>query len=275
MNEVTFRAMGTEWFITADVPGLAARAGGEVRRMERCLSRFDAGSALSELHRSRRATDPCLAEVVRVALGWREATRGVFDPTMGVLLRSYGYDRTFEEIEAPPVCPEDVRPEVVVEGEVVSLRGEGLLDLGGVAKGWAVDHVARWLAVHGARLALVDGGGDLRAVGGPWAVGVGDEDAVLLHGDAVATSSVQRRRWRAADGSEVHHLLDPRRGAPAAGTLVTAVVRAQQAVCADVLAKALIVAPEEIMGLLPKFRAAAMVRDADGAWWTTPGWEAG
>ncbi len=274
MKPHTFHAMGTEWsLVAANADDLLRDAEGLVRWLELRLSRFNPDSALSALNRDRRSADPLLGQLVRVALTWRTRTLGLLDPTLGGTLASLGYARSFEEVDGRPSAPVDARPSVTLEGEEILLHGDGELDLGGIAKGWAVDQVARRLVLRGVRYALVDGGGDLRAIGGPWSVGVGDDDAIVLRGDAVATSSTLRRAWRAADGTPMHHVLDPRTGRPSVSAITTSVVRASDATTADALATALLIDPEKILPLLPSFGASARVADAEGVWWTTTDWE--
>ena len=66
-----------------------------------------------------------------------------------------GYDRSFERIGAPVALRADARrPALHREGDRVRLDGPGLLDLGGVAKGWTVDRVYDWLCALGAAVAL-------------------------------------------------------------------------------------------------------------------------
>ena len=228
MTQHTFHAMGTEWsLIAANADELLRDAEGLVRWLELRLSRFDPDSPLSALNRDRRCVDPVLAQVVRLALGWRGRTRGLLDPTLGGTLAALGYATRFEHVEGRPMARVDHRPQVTVDGDCVALHGDGEVDLGGIAKGWAVDQVARRLASRGVRYGLVDGGGDLRAIGGPWPIGVGGDDAIVLRGDAVATSSTLRRAWRASDGTALHHILDPRTGLPSASPLHTAVCARQ------------------------------------------------
>lgn len=274
MNPHTFQAMGTEWaLIAANADGLLKDAERLVRSLEARLSRFDPRSALSALNRDRRHADPVLAEVVRVALTWRARTAGLLDPTLGGTLVALGYATTFDRVEGRPTAHADLRPRVTLDGDEVCLHGDGSLDLGGIAKGWAVDQAARHLSSCGVRYALVDGGGDLRAIGGPWPVGVGTDDAIVLHGDAVATSSTLRRAWHASDGTALHHVLDPRTGRPSLSCVTTAIVRASDATTADALATSLLIDPEKILPLLPSFGASARVADAEGVWWTTTDWE--
>jgi FAD:protein FMN transferase len=149
MTEREFSAMGTSWWISADVPALE-EAEAEVWSVERTLSRFLPESALSRLNARRAAIDPVLAEVTRVALNLSEITRGAFDPTLGARLAELGYDRPFDEIGRPARArPFDgARPRVSVRGDRVRLEGSGALDLGGVAKGWTVDRVLSLLAAR-------------------------------------------------------------------------------------------------------------------------------
>ena len=104
------------------------------------------------------------------------------------------------------------------QGTVTLPKGLGI-DLGGIAKGWAVDRATEMLAGQGIDedAALVDAGGDIRASaapgGEPWPIAVQDPlDAgsdlggLKLSGGAVATSSVGGRRWQ-QNGQTMHHLI--------------------------------------------------------------------
>lgn len=287
-----FFAMGTDWWLAGEDAAALAGAEAEVRRCEAVLSRFRPGSALCRLNRGRRARDPLLAEVVAAALAARELTAGAFDPTLGAALERLGYDRDFSLLRrpegaetahreggagaAPEAGPGDgpgaPRPalHVTVEGDEVRLDGEGLLDLGGIAKGWAVERVHRRLAADGP--ALVDGGGDLRASGLCWTVGAPGGHAVHLRDAALATSSTRRRRWLDPEGRAVHHLLDPRTGAPVEGVFDTVTVHAKDTVTAEVLAKAVLIRPA-LAARLPALGAAALLAEARGGRWVTPNWE--
>ena len=119
------------------------------------------------------------------------------------------------------------------------------LDLGGIAKGWAVDRAAEMLGAWGA--AMVDAGGDIRvneAAGGePWPIGIQhpfdptrDLGVVALAGGAIVTSTVGRRQWR-LDQQPMHHLIDPRTGRPSQSDLHTVTVLAPTAASAEVSAK--------------------------------------
>lgn len=263
MRAHAFSAMGTTWWLGGG--GDHPRAEAFVRDVEARLSRFLPDSALSRLNRERCVEDELLARVTRAALRYGEATAGVFDPRLGVELAAAGYDRPFDRIARPARHEARTHLRVQVERARVTLEGDGELDLGGIAKGWTVDRVFELL--DGDR--LVDGGGDMRAVGEGWTIGVGDDHSIDLDGAAVATSSTLVRRWPLADGGEAHHILDPRTGRPTQGRLVEATVLAPTTTAADVLAKAVLVNPDAILAFLPAFGARALVRDLAGRWWNS------
>lgn len=271
MSPRAFRAMGTEWWVAAAREELLPGAEAEVREAEARLSRFAADSALSRLNRVRRIEDPALARVVSAALRAQVATDGAFDPGLGAELRAWGYDRSFVSLPARSGgAPErHSNLEVRVEGASIELRGEGMLDLGGIAKGWVVDHVAQWLEDRGCVWALVDGGGDLCGFGAPWRVGTPSGHPLWVDHDAVATSSTRKRGWMCTDGTPAHHLLDGITGAPTQHSVHTVTVQAATATEADVWAKALLIRPS-LMKRLPASVGQVLLGDVSGAWWMRP-----
>lgn len=238
----TFRAMGTtvELRVDAlpgpDVDAALGRAVGVFGGIERTCSRFDHTSELSRLNASGAArVSPVLAELVRLALDARERTDGLFDPTVHDAVVAAGYDRTFEEIEATEERPPaPVGGGVELDGDRVVLEPGARIDLGGIAKGYAVDNACDVLAAVGP--CLVDAGGDIR-VRGRWAVAVEDGPTLELADAAVATSGRDRRAWQAGSIA-AHHLIDPRTGRPSITETLRATVVAATAVEAEVLAKA-------------------------------------
>ncbi|MGE0029335.1 MAG: FAD:protein FMN transferase [Thermoleophilia bacterium] len=234
-------------------PGAAiAAAIREMRRLEARLSRFLPASDLSRANRAGRVDGAAdLAAVLRVALAGRAATDGRFDPTLHDAVAAAGYDRPFARVPAeagPPPGPArrgGGRVEVAPGGRVRLAPGVRI-DLGGVAKGWAADRLCDLLAPAGA--CLVNAGGDVAVrgvpAGGAWVVGLdapGGPGAISLVRGAVATSGRDRRRWRRA-GRDLHHVIDPRTGRPAATDLMRVTVVAGTAAAAEVLATGLLVA---------------------------------
>lgn len=240
-----FPAMGTqlEVILPADAPHAAlARVRALFDHWERALSRFDPDSELSRLNLRAGtgpvAVGPVLFGVVRSALRAAARTGGAFDPLLGNRLRALGYDRPFADgLDATDAAPDapvadappagawrDVRLDP--ECRTIDLPAGASLDLGGIAKGMAVDASIALLRAAGAASALVSAGGDLAVAGRPpggahWPVSIDGAPGlapVPLERGALATSGTARRRWRRG-AVEHHHLLDPRTGLPARSSL--------------------------------------------------------
>ena len=271
MTRRTFRAMGTEIELLADVDGradgglLAAEA--EFHRLEALLSRFRPDSELSLLNETGTfEAGPDLQRVVELSLAARDRSGGRFDPTVHDALVAAGYDRSFELVPSAA----DVWAGVPGPADGAARRPVGIhvtpgrielepgvrIDLGGIGKGYAAERAAEILGA--AAPCLVNAGGDIATRGGTWTVGVETASEPLTlelsRSSALATSGRDRRRWTRG-GRELHHLIDPRTGAPAETDLVRVTVVARDAVEAEVAAKSLFMAGAE---------AAAAEANADG-----------
>jgi thiamine biosynthesis lipoprotein len=158
---------------------------------------------------------------------------------------------------------------------------EYTLDLGGIAKGAAVDRVVARLEALGIAPALVNAGGDLRVLGKPegrqWRIGIkapradGLLGSVTLSAGEAAFSSGDYERYFEQDGVRLHHILDPRTGRPAIHTQAVTVV-AQDGTMADAAATALFVAgPDEWRAMAERLGIELALRvDADGTVSMTP-----
>lgn len=253
----SFRAMGTEVSLIGPeghqgLDGAFEQVRTTFDREESRCSRFRGDSELSWINAGaggRTLISSGLAEIVGLALEAARRTSGRFDPTVLHAVVAAGYDRDFDEVLAGaraalhPSAPCGRWDEVDLRGRELRLPPGVGLDLGGIAKGWTVDLAVGAALRAGLPWALVNAGGDLRIAGhlpGGLEVAVQDpEDATaelarlrLLSG-ALATSSVTRRAW----GPDLHHLIDPSTGAPAAGRILQATVWAPTCVEAEVAAK--------------------------------------
>jgi thiamine biosynthesis lipoprotein len=221
---------------------------------EAALSRFRPDSELSHVNRGAGRpvpVSPLLFHAVDAALRGAAATGGAFDPTLGRQMAANGYDRPFgfprgvTVLGMPPAGPgggwREVRLDPILR--TVTVPVGVALDLGGIAKGMAVDAAAALLEDEGVESALVSAGGDMRVAGtdgADWQVGLTETPEphqVTLSRGALATSSSTRRTW-IRDGIRHHHLLDPRTGAPADSGLRSVSVAAATCEQAEVAAKA-------------------------------------
>ena len=225
------------------------------RGWETSLTRFSPESELSRLNGRPGEEVPVsdlLFQVVETALLAARATRGVFDPTMLRQIEDLGYDRTFSEVarsprpSRPAPSPGGAWRRVKLDREQGTVRlpvGAGI-DLGGIAKGMAVDAALRRLDEMGVEVAAVNAGGDLAVLGvapglDGWPVAVETPEGpwvVTLREGALATSSTSHRRWWQG-GVVRHHLIDPRTGLPATGEVLSASVAAPTCAEAEVAAK--------------------------------------
>ena len=248
MERRVFRAMGTEIELLVDASHAHEQldaAEAEFHRLEGILTRFRPESELSRLNeRGSIEASADLLRVTELALAAREETGGRFDPTVHDAVVAAGYDRTFDELpaEGRAVSAASCAGAARIEGRWIELGPGVRLDFGGIGKGYAAERAAEILAAAGP--CLVNAGGDVAIRGGAWPIGIeaGEQSlTVELTCGALATSGRDRRRWRRG-GRELHHLIDPRTGAPADGDLLRATVVAADAVDAEVWAKALFLA---------------------------------
>lgn len=270
--------LGTLALVTADSAAsspVATRALEVFLEVDARLSNWDPQSELSRANAAFDTSEVALsveaAEVVASALRIAQESSGAFDPTVEPLVRLWGF------LDGTPRVPnaEDVtrtlartghdHVQIAPDGRTVATGRPGLrLDLGGIAKGYAVDRAIEVLAAAGIEHALVDLSGNMRALGHPpgrasWTLGVRDpepsDDGTLhwfaslrLEQDAVATSG-NYEQFIDRDGRRYGHVLDPRTGWPVEG-LDAVTVLAPTAMLADGWATALLVlGPERARAL--------------------------
>jgi thiamine biosynthesis lipoprotein len=190
-------------------------------------------------------------------LAFAEATDGVFDPCLEntVVLWDVGHRRTpLDESRTRPLAGRRLYTRLALdlsdEGGVATLESpDAGVDLGGIAKGHAVDLAARALRRHGMEDGLVNVGGDLVALGvspdgDSWRVGVRDPDdphgvarVLEARDEAIATSGdYEAGFWYG--GHRYHHLIDPRTARPGGGRRRSVTVRARTCLEADAAATA-------------------------------------
>jgi len=216
----------------------------ELDRVERLATPHEAASALSRANARADSTfrvGPELDAMLALSLRVAASTGGAFDPTIAPLVEAWGFPDAPRHPDSATVATAraavdwtGLRPDASGAGWVLA-DPAARLDLGGVAKGWAVDRAAEILALR-AGPCLVNAGGDLRALGAkpggkPWVVGIQhprDPSALACRirvpeGAAVATSGDYERFFE-EDGVRYHHLLDPKTGFPARGPVSATVV---------------------------------------------------
>jgi thiamine biosynthesis lipoprotein len=234
----------------------------ELQWVERTMTRFtntsDIGRANIGAASRAVAIDPATASVVTEALRWAAAANGAYDPAVGRTVALWDVQNRHE----PPPSDQVARlagRSLFHRVEVGAHRGipvlvyheaDVALDLGAIAKGYAVDRATAALREHGISKGLVIAGGDLYALGTapddePWTVGIRDpHDTEATVGSlrvtdaAVATSGTYFRFFRYR-GVRYHHLMDPTTAAPRRTAVQSLTIRADCCMHADVATTAL------------------------------------
>ena len=166
----------------------------------------------------------------------------LFDPGIGRLIALWGFQSDEFKAQRPPanalLAWQKQRPSIadlkISRGQVSSSQRAVALDLGGYAKGVALDRAADILRQRGIHNALINIGGNVMALGSkngtPWKVGIRQArgsgylaSLELFDGEAIGTSGDYQRYFE-LDGRRYSHLLDPRTGEPAQGTQAVTVL---------------------------------------------------
>lgn len=190
----------------------------------------------------RQPVSPELAAMLQDAAHLSAQSEGLFNPTIGGLIQTWG----FQADDFKAVLPDTARITALVKAdpklsdltisanEVRSANRNVKLDLGGYAKGYALDRAAAILKQQGIHDALINIGGNVLALGShgkrPWRVGIQHPrkpgalaTLELRDGEAVGTSGDYQRYFE-VDGKRYCHLIDPRDGYPAQGVQAVTII---------------------------------------------------
>jgi len=282
--------MGTEisvqlWHESAE-DGLAVveDAFDEVTRIEELMSTDIEGSEISQINRAAAeapvAADDELIQLILRSLDISMLTRGAFDITYDSVGQYYDF-RERQRPDAETIEEELKRIDYrLVEvdrlaGTVRFLAPGVRINLGGIAKGYAVERAVSLLRSRGIRHAIVTAGGDSRLLGDrlgqPFMVGIRDprkEDEVALtiplEDEAISTSGDYERYFE-EDGQRYHHIIEPATGLPASG-VHSATIVGPDAVLTDALSTSVFVLGVDqgltLISTLPDYEG--IVIDADG-----------
>lgn len=265
------------------------------------MSHWDPASELSAYGRAEAQSwhpvSEHFAAVMRCALEVARLTQGAYDPSAAPWINAWGFgaNHRFDApgFQAPTLAQcEALRPTLIHSWRDVRLAqaphtrlwqpGGVSLDLGAVAKGYAVDAVSRLLVAHGLPHHLVEIGGELRGEGvrpdgQPWWVnlelpsamgmaeaGLDESPLLALHGLSVATSGDYRRYFE-IHGQRLSHTIDPRTGRPVAHGPASVTVVHRDCMWADAWSTAIaVLGVDEGLALADALKLAAFVIHRDG-----------
>ncbi|MDT8422049.1 MAG: FAD:protein FMN transferase [Desulfuromonadales bacterium] len=262
----------------------------EIARLDKLLSRYHQDSEVSRLSQSDHSSQVTAETAEVLALGLDVALRsgGAFDLTLGRLKTLWAIDG-----EAPSIPHHDAIAAALIgtgptaltlDGQQVTKRTQQLqIDLGGIAKGYAVDRAIAVLKQHGITSAAINAGGDMYLLGQrpqrPWRIGIQHprhKEAVLetvqVSDQAVVTSGDYERFFE-QDGIRYHHIFDPQSGQPARVCQSVTII-ADSVALGDALATAVFVlGPEAGLLLLSQYpRAEGLIVAANGTLHSSAGW---
>ncbi|QBB72557.1 FAD:protein FMN transferase [Pseudolysobacter antarcticus] len=264
----------------ADAVAATDAAFAEIATIHRCMSFHEPDSDLARLHRARAGSavqvDPHTWNVLQTALVFAEESRGCFDPTIAAQLVAWNFLPRPRDSGEPDPAASWSNIELLPESQV-RLHRALWIDLGGIAKGYAVDCAIRILRNAGATAGGVNAGGDLAVFGAAaQTVHVRDPRApqntlplLELRDAAVATSAGYFERRRAATGWLGPHVHGKRRGA--VGTHSSVSVIAPSCMHADALTKIVLADARIAAKLLPRYGAQVCRYDSQRGWRTLRG----
>jgi thiamine biosynthesis lipoprotein len=235
----------------------------EIDRLDRQMSHYSGTSDLTYINNNAAREDVAvekeLFDFLKLSLDYSRSTGGAFDITVGPLMKAWGFfDSRGRVPEADELrsLMERVGFEHVALNEskhTIRFDRQGVeLDLGGIAKGYAVDKAAEVLRASGVTCAFITAGSSsICAIGAPpgqtsWRVQISDEvdrspklDPLEIRDLSISTSACREKIFESA-GKTYCHIMDPRIGRPIEG-LISATIITQQGVEAEAYSKALMV----------------------------------
>jgi thiamine biosynthesis lipoprotein len=235
---------------------------------------------------------PVTIDIIERAVYVAKKSNGAFDPTIGPEIKLWDFLNKIKPSDT------EIRKNLSLvnykniiidkDNSTVFLKRENmLLDLGGIAKGYAADLAVKTLKKMGISAGIVAVAGDIEAFGlkpdkKPWMIGIknprqkNNDDEIIakirLSGKAISTSG-DYERYFILNGQRFHHLLDPKTGYPAYGCQSVSVI-ADQGVLTDAFSTAVfILGPEKGLALAKEMGIDAMIIDSEASFHTTSGLE--
>lgn len=209
----------------------------------------------------RFAAPPSVVPLVKASQELAAKSDNLFNPAIGGLIHLWGFQSDDSTASRPPPDPQAITKlvqanprmsDIAIDGFMLASRNPAVqLDFGAIGKGYGIDFAIDHLRQLGVHNAIVNSGGDLRAIGSkggqPWRIAIRGADGtgvlgeLQIKGDESVFTSGNYERVFEWQGKHYHHILDPRTGYPARGTRSVTVIH-DSATVADAAATALFVA---------------------------------
>ena len=256
----------------------------EMHRIDAAMSPYKASSELSHINREAGRGPVALSaemfDLVQRACEFSRVSDGAFDITYAAAGHLYDYRERIRPSDAQLATAREAigwrNLELDAKARTLRFAHPGTrIDLGGFAKGHAVNNAIEILRGRGIRHAVVAAGGDSRMLGDrtgrPWTIGVRDPRrpgqvvAVLPLEDAAVSTSGDYERYFESDGERHHHLLDPRTGKSAQGARSVTIVGPDGLVTEALSKTVFVLGPERGLPIVESFEGVdAVVIDTTG-----------
>lgn len=287
---VSGETMGTTYhirYVSAnprhDAEKVKERVDGLLAQINSQMSTYDQSSELSTFN-AKQTTEPVvisrsLEQVVRRALEIAEETDGLLDVTVGPLVNLWSFGPE-QRPEVVPSVEQLAAAQAMTGYQHLSVENHQLqkdiaglyVDLSTIAKGYAVDRVARLLEQMEIQNYLVEIGGEMLMKGTkpgnqPWRIAIERPDStqraaqrIIEPGNNAVATSGDYRNYFEQDGVRYSHIIDPRTGKPIQHNLVSVTVVTESCMDADAYATALtVMGPEDALAFAEAKQLAVML----------------
>lgn len=280
--EIQVRAFDTD---SADV--LISKAFGEVKRINDKYSTYlDSNTIwfINNVYDSLRVDDETWM-LLNKCDEYYNLTDGKFDPAVGNIVKRLGFEGGEKHLPSIEEIKEELKhtgwKHIKLDSNRILIRNNDVkINFSAIAKGYAVDNASKILINGGVKVFLVNAGGEIRAEGRDWAVGVQNPRkkndylySIGLNGRSVATSGDYEQYFK-NKGKRYSHIIDPVTGYPADKSISVTVI-SDECLQADALSTGIFVlGPEKGIKLLEKLsNTEGLIIDSTGQEYKSSGFE--
>ena len=223
--------------------------------INKSMSTYQTNSDISKLNRNESVeVDEHFKKVFSASQVIYEATEGIFDPTIGVLVNAWDFGPEGKIISLDSLKIDSLMLSVglnkvkLVDNTIIKENTNSFIDFNAIAKGYGVDVIAEFLESKNIENYIVEIGGEIRCKGTniekqkPWKVGVemphfdGTQSimkAISLHNESMATSGTYRKFKTDSLGNRYSHIIDTKTGYPSKTNLLSISVITSNCMTAD------------------------------------------
>lgn len=251
-------------------------------RMQDIDKRFNVNTPGSQVYRFANEnlpiTDNEIVDVIKKAIYICEKSSGAKDITLYPISKLWGFYSSNPHRPDPKEINQALQHTgykylVIKNNTVTKTRPDIAIDLGSIAKGYAVSQAAKILREGGIKSAIIDGGGQIYALGlqngKPWKIGIkhprneGYIGSVEVSDMSIATSG-DYERFFIQDGVRYHHLMNAKTGYPAQGVMCATIINPDPTMADDLTSAVFVLGPEKGLALvksIPDTEAIIMTTD--------------